>query len=457
MRTLSILCTAAASLAAAQNPAVCDLSVGESCPAALASGRTKSVRLVSLREHTEPYFESMTDAFCEAVVRADVEVDVDGMRAVVAGGPFRLPQRVNGVNVLVTTTKGWLDGVVPDVLAKDVRLEVKDAAAPFYDPGRFIFPVRNYRWRVSNYQHTWLGLAVNQAQHYYHRGEDMGMIPDLDEVLSMSAGTVNTVPGPKGDNASNTFIVEDPAGLAFRYSHMNAPHIRQELQPGVKVALGEKLGLTGNTWRGRPVSDPHLHVDVRSDGAWRNSFPIIVNAYQTSFPGETMPVAGGWRHVWAGGSVDLDGSLSIAGAGRRIRSFGWTFTDGTRASGVKTRRTYPRPGGYSEQLQVTDDKGTRYLDFLEIFVLDRNNKKPPPFIWMNYYPIRGIRAGTPVRFLTRFSHTKDVTLDFGDGTKVPREEMLEHRYAKPGTYVVTATGADAGSGPAVFKLRVVVE
>jgi len=456
MLTLSLLLGAAAALAAA-NPQVCDLAIGETCSVPLGSGKTKTVKLLGLREHKEPYFESAASEFFETVVRVDVKVEVDGVKAVVVGGPFRLPKAVHGVNVLVTTTRGWLDGVVPDVLNKDVRLEVKDAAAPFYESGRFAFPIRNYRWRAMNYQHTWLALAVNQGRHYYHRGEDMGMIPDLEEVLSMSGGAVSKAPGPKGDGAANPFLTEDPTGLQFRYSHMNAPNIRQELQPGVAVRRGEKLGLTGNTYRGRPMSDPHLHLDVRSGGTFRNTFPIIVNAYQASFPGALMPIAGGCRHLWAGGGIELDASLSIAPPGRRIVSYDWRFTDGTRAEGARVRRVYRRIGAYSEQLSIVDDKGASEIDFVEVFVLDRNNKKMPPYIWMNYYPIRGIRPGTTVVFLTRRSNTKDVVLDFGDGARAPWSETLKHSYAKPGVYIVTTTGADVGSGPAVFKVRVVVE
>jgi murein DD-endopeptidase MepM/ murein hydrolase activator NlpD len=446
-----------AAMLRAANPQVCDLAVGESCFVATAGGKAKHVKLLGLREYREPYYESASGKFIEAVVRADVEVAVDGFRAVVVGGPFRLPQAVNGVSVLVTTTRSWLDGVDPDVLAKDVRLELRDASLPFYEPRRFAFPIRNYLWHSSNYQHTWLALAVNQRRHYYHRGEDMGMIPDLDEVVSMTGGRVKAVPGPEGDHGSNDLYVEDDSGLRFCYAHMNASHIRQDLQPGVAVRRGEELGLTGNTWRGKPMRDPHLHVGVTSGGTLRNTFPIIADAYLASFLGAVMPIAGGCRHLWAGGSIDLDGSLSIASPGRRIVSYEWTFTDGTRARSATARRTYPRIGAYSEQLRVADNQGASDLDFVQAFVLDRSNKKMPPYIWMNYYPIRGIRPGTVIQFWTDYAHTKDVLLDFGDRTQVSWARTLYHAYRKPGTYIVTATGADSGSGPGVFKVRVVVD
>jgi murein DD-endopeptidase MepM/ murein hydrolase activator NlpD len=443
-------------------PRICELDIGETCTVSIAGGKQKTVKLAGYREQTEPYFETATGAFVNAVVSAHVDLEIDGERSAFEGGPFRMPVAMNGLSVLLNCTKNWTTGVVTDPLEKDVRLELKDASAPFYEPDRFVYPVRNYRWRVNNYQHSWLALAVNQARHYYHRGEDLGMIPDLEEVLSMTDGVVRNVPGPNGDGASNAFVVEDPGGLTLLYAHMNAPHIRQDLQPGVKVRRGETLGLTGNTWRGSPVSDPHLHVEAPEglgSGAesWRNTFPVFVNAYLATFPGSVLPIAGGWRHTWAGSSIELDASLSVSSPGRKIRSYEWTFTDGSTAKGATVKRHYSKIGAYSEQVRVTDDSGASDLDFVEVFVLDEENKKAPPYIWMNYYPIRGIKPGTEVRFLTRFSNVKNVKIDFGDGTTVAHALNLQHKYGKPGTYIVTAKGRDSGSGPGIFKVRVVIE
>ena len=454
---ICVFVLAALHLAAATNPQMCELSVGETCYVELASGEKKPVTLLEYREKTEPYFESANNDFVDAVVSAEVEVDVGGVERTLIAGPFRLPVTVNGVAVLVACTKGWIGGIGADNLTKDVRLEAKDAGLPFYEPERFVYPIRDYRWRVMNYQHTWLALAVNQARHYYHCGEDMGMIPDLEAVVSMTEGTVTRAPGPEGDGASNGFIVEDETGLSIRYAHMNTPNIRQELQAGSPVNNGEKLGLTGNTWRGRPTRDPHLHVGIKTGDTYRNSFPIIVNAYLNSFPGSVLPVAGGWRHVWAGGTIELDGSLSVASPGRRITSYQWTFGDGSSAESAKVRRRYDRIGTYSEQLRVSDSEGVSDLDFVEVYVLDRENKKRPPYGIINYYPIRGIQPGAQVQFLIHYNNMKDVVIDFGDGTETPCRGTLRHRYPAPGTYVVTLKGEDNGSGPGTFKARVIVE
>lgn len=459
MKLALLLCLFVSTLHAAVNPQIVDLIVGESREIKLVNGKTKTLKLISFHEETEPYFESANHAFVDAVVRAEVTVSVDGVRQTLTGGPFRMPQQVNGLWVLVNVTRGWLGGIEPDRLAKDVRLEVKDAALPFYEANRFVFPIRNYRWRAMNYQHTYLGVVVNQARLYYHRGEDMGMIPDREETLAMTEGEVTHVPGPSGDGDSNDFLFDDTARLAFYYAHMNAPNILPELQPGSHLRQGDMLGLTGNTWQGKPVEDPHLHVEVhsRSTDAYHHSFPIFVAAYRHDFPEELLPIAGGWRHIREGETLKLDGSLSLAGVGRRIVSFDWTFTDGTKAQGVRVTRPYTHAGTYSERLRVTDDRGRSGIDFVEVFVLTHDQRRSPPYAWINYYPIRSIRPGTPVQFLTRFSHMRDVTIDFGDGTKIPWREVTAHRYQKPGTYVVEVRGQDDGAGPGVFHVRVIVD
>src|SRR5690606_2277847 len=106
------------------------------------------------QEVTEPFFESRDTTFIEAVVSAVLTVEVDGQMATFTGGPFHLPAEVNGVAILLSCTRTWTGGKFGDKLKKDVRLEVKDAAEPWVVPGSVVFPIRDYRWRTSNYQHT---------------------------------------------------------------------------------------------------------------------------------------------------------------------------------------------------------------------------------------------------------------------------------------------------------------
>ena len=434
-----------------------DLSPGESVRVKLKSGQRRTLTLRSFHERTEPYFESAYSSFTSAVVAADLEVEIDGMKKTFPGGPFRRPITINGLSVLLSLTQGWTGGIDPEPLSKAVRLEVQDASLPWVGTQSLTFPIRNYLWQCSNYMHTFLGIAVNQQKLYYHRGEDYGMIPDREAVLAMGDGILATMPDPKGDGESNSVAYDTLEGSRIIYDHMNSPHIRADLGPGSQVRIGEVIGLTGNTWQGRPVDDPHLHVEIQRGAQRRNSFPGLVAAYQQSHPGAVLPIGGGWRHVWKGDTIELDGSFSIASPGRRIVKYEWSFHDGQKASTSKVSKAYAHPGTYSEQLQVTDDRGTSDLGFTEVFVLDQEVKRPPPFGWINYYPIRAIRPGTVVQFLVRSSNMRPESIDYGDGTRVPWKETTEHSYDHRGLFVVTFRGGDIGAGVGVFHVRVVVE
>lgn len=456
---VAALSLSAATTDANPQPQLVEINSGETVKVTLPGGKQKTLRLESLREHTEPYYESVGTRVVNAIVKADLVLEVDGVRATLTGGPFRLPVVVNGLAILLSNTRNWGGGIVASSLTKDVRLEVADLPSRWTSAPNLTFPIHNYRWHAMNYQHTFLAVAVNQAKLYYHRGEDMGMIPDKEKCLAMTDLEVVKVPGPNGDGGSNGVVLKNSAGYTVRYAHMNAPNILPSLQPGVKVTGGSTLGLTGNTWQGKPVSDPHLHVDLHDPASetLRHSFPLMAAAYRASFPREPLPIAGGWRHLYAGESIELDGSLSLAANGRTLRSFQWRFTDGTKAKGKTVTRRYDTPGTYSEQLTVTDDKGKSDSDFVEVFVLPKEPKKGPPFAWINYYPVRAIKPGTEVAFLTRFSNLKDLTIDFGDGQSVPWALNTTHRYQKAGIYLVTVKGQDAGSGPGTFHVRVIVE
>jgi murein DD-endopeptidase MepM/ murein hydrolase activator NlpD len=440
-------------------PQIVELNAGDSTTIALSRGRQKRLTLHSVREHKEPYYQSGTKGFVDATVRVEMAIEVDGIRRTISGGPFHMPVDVNGLAILLSNSKGLSGGIRPDELTKDVRLEVADSVDAWTKGFKLSYPIRNYRWRAMNYQHTYLGIAVNQALLYYHRGEDMGMIPDREVSAAIADGTVTKVPGPTGDGASNSIILRNDAGFDVRYAHLNTPFIFTHLQPGVVLASNDPLGLTGNTWQGKPVRDPHLHFDISDiqTGAFRNSFPYVVEAFRTSFPEEPLAIAGGWRHLYAGDSIELDGSLSLPANGRKLQRFEWKFTDGSKASGKTVTRQYATPGTYSEELRVTDDQGKSDVDFVEVFVLSKNQVKPPPFAMINYFPIRAIHPGTEITFLTRFSNMKDVTIDFGDGRVEPWAEVMTHSYKKSGRYLVTVKGQDAGSGPGTFHVRVIVD
>ncbi|HEX7359762.1 MAG TPA: PKD domain-containing protein [Bryobacteraceae bacterium] len=462
LRTL-LLCSVgvavlSAAARAASDPILVDLNVGESQQIQLPGLQRHVLRLVSYKESTVPYFSSALHKIVPAIVSATTKLTLDGKPFQLAGGPYRMPTRVGDLNLLLILTKPWAGGLIPDRLLKDVRLEVQRASLPWVDIGKLHFPIRNYRWRASNYQHTYLGIVAGDARVYYHRGEDLGMIPDIEQALAIADGVIIRVPGLAGDGASNG-VFFDNGPLSFMYDHMNAPHIRTDLRAGMHIKAGEVLGLTGNTWDGHPVSNPHLHISVRDERRWvfYDSFPFVVAAYRETYANEVLPVAGSPYYCYAGDLVKLDGKLSLPPRGSKLVRYQWKFTDGTSAGGPVVRRRYPKLGTYSEQLMVTDASGHSDSDFAEVYVLSKDQPGKAPYIGIRYYPVRPIHINEPVQFRVHYSRVKIPSVDFGDGTHVSWSKRLEHAYSKPGTYVVTVHGADSGAGPGIVKVRVVVE
>jgi len=439
------------------NPQICELNVGETCEVWGADARKRTVKLAGVDVRTEPYYEPESSRVADAVAGAEVRVEIDGKSLTIPAGPYRMPVEAGGLKVLVSGLAQAAGGIVPDTLEKDVRLEIQDASLPFYSRKRLVFPAPAGRWAAGTYRNTFLGLVPGQPRVYYHRGDDFGYVPDHVDVVTMTDGSVEAFPGPHGDGASNSVIISDPDGVAVRYAHMNALYLRRGLRPGDEVRSGERLGKAGNTWKGLPSEDPHLHVEAKLNGTFLNSFPLLVEAYRRVHPDEILPIAGGVRYVYAGEQIELDGSLTIPPAGREIVSWQWLFTDGSQARGMRVKRRYDQPGVYSEGLHVIDSKGGEAWDFVQVYVLPQQPRQAPPFAVLNYYPVRGLRPGEPVIFEGALRRLGKARLDFGDGTVVEWQPRLLHRYARPGTYIVTLSGENAGAGRAVFRTAVVVE
>jgi murein DD-endopeptidase MepM/ murein hydrolase activator NlpD len=93
---------------------------------------------------------------------------------------------------------------------------------------------------------------------FMHEGVDFA-VPQGTPVYAASDGVV-TGARPNG-GYGNWIRVDHADGIATAYGHLSrfAPRIR----PGVRVAQGQLLGLSGNTGRS---TGPHLHFEVISDG-----------------------------------------------------------------------------------------------------------------------------------------------------------------------------------------------
>jgi len=78
-----------------------------------------------------------------------------------------MPVAVNGVSLLVACTRVGLEASIRMHWPRMWRLEASDASKPWYRQRARWFFLCGTTDDAMNYQHTYLGLAVNQAKLYY--------------------------------------------------------------------------------------------------------------------------------------------------------------------------------------------------------------------------------------------------------------------------------------------------
>jgi hypothetical protein len=266
----------------------------------------------------------------------------------------------------------------------------------------------------------------------------------------------------------------DDRGWYYRYSHLQS--IDPAMRPGAQVALGQKVGVLGK--EGGSGGWSHLHFDVTSrqpSGLWgiQEGYAFLWEAYHRQYAPKIIAVARPHHFVFAGDKVVLDASKSWSASGQ-ITRYDWTFTDGTTANGATVERTYAQSGEYSEVLKVTDARGEVDYDFAVVLVIDKSAPdRLPPTIHPASAPTMNIRAGDLLTFKVRSFQTTfgGETWDFGDGTgKVTVKSdgnveqhardgyaVTQHRFTKPGHYLVRVERTNEHGQRAIAHLHVPVE
>lgn len=446
----SILCAYPESVEA-YDPKFFTLDIGQTCTDAFGGAVPRSVKLLDVVDRYEMgYWQGGLRKIC---CKSTITLAVDGVEGTVGCGPFRMPVVVNGLRICGELTRAFtIDSTAIPEMSEAVLLSAKDASMPWYDPGRFAFPIKDYRWGCSNFQNAWLGFHdMSAGKLYYHYGVDLGgMYPKHHRLVSM-------IP--------NAEVVSYGAGVSIRnaefeilYYHMVDRYLREDIRAGSVLGRGEPFGYLGNAECG---NDAHVHVDMRyvADPLRNiNCFPILVQAYLEEY-GEPLSFPGHKRHCYAGDTIELEGSLSVAPPGRSLVSYEWTFTDGTRATAADVRRTYSTRGAYAEELTVTDSAGKRSSNYVMVFVYDRRNPTDAPYAdSLSHFPVRGIVPGTPVAvYFHGRNMTSNFSLDYGDGVveAVSEHGTKVHSYPRPGEYVITYKG-DGPGGAGVFRRKIIV-
>lgn len=450
-----------------------DLEVGESAEVALPDGSAVKVRLVSLDE--------TRDRVRSAIREARVRVSVDGEEVELLSSRYHLPRSVGKVKIDCPVTKGHLDGVDgnPWGIEKAARLRLWPGGSPLTEPGTFGYPLKQ----------AWFASATSMANepidagvksgYVYHYDLDFGGAEKLTEVVAATEGLVvsaanQTLPGyedtPVRQRYDVVYLLDD-RGFYYRYSHFH--RIDPEVRIGRRVQLGQRLGLLGK--EGASGGWAHLHFGLWTrmpSGQWGSLdvYPLVWEAYLRDRTPALVAVARPHHLVFAGETVRLDGSKSWSASGP-VAAFRWTFGDGTTAEGPTVERRYPAPGRYSEILRVEDGRGGVAYDFARVLVVDPAERDAfPPNVHAAYWPTEGLRAGEPVTVKVRSFRSAEgrERIDFGDGSEPVHVRSasdtgnldpagyasVEHRYAKPGDYLVRIDRENERGWPAYTHLHI---
>jgi len=449
-------------LAGAQQPLfrTLDIDAGATENVQLANGEQATVKLLSISD--------TRDKARSAIREARAEVAINGARATLSCGNYRLPVEVGGVQVDCTVTKAYYQNTNRNHwgLVKDARLRVWPAGSPYMPPGSMLYPVRQ-RWFASRTQMgnepTYVdgGERITTEKIYYHAGLDIAGAEGLTEVIAATDGLVvglgtavidKVKDNPAIDREFNdTIWVEDERGWYTRYTHLYSYDPSVKL--GGRVVQGQKIGTLGK--EGGSGGWSHLHFEIISrqpSGQWgtQEGYAFLWEAYQRQYKPRLIAVARPHEAILAGEKATLDGSRSWSQS--HIAHYDWIFTDGQTASGAKVERAYSKAGTFSEILKITDVHGGTAYDFETVNVLDpKHPEQVPPSIQAAYWPTMGVVAGKALTFKVRsFGTTEgEEHWSFGDGATATTQSdgnvdehakngfaVTTHAFAKPGEYIV---------------------
>jgi murein DD-endopeptidase MepM/ murein hydrolase activator NlpD len=456
-----------------------DLSIGQTATVTLCDDSTATVELLDV--------DVDRDSLRDAVRAARVRVKVNGVEATLPAALYNLPREVGGVQIDCAIVKPYLANAKgnPWALEADARLRLWPAGSPWARPGTFAYPLKQ-RWfasasQVSN-EPTYVDGVESPAWTtvYYHFDLDFGGVEGAVEVVAATDGLVVTAGGRTLDDTREApykprhdrVQVLDRRGWHHVYYHLVS--IDPTIQPGVRVKMGEPIGIVGKEVDSGGWS--HLHYGITSrqtGGQWgtEDAYAFIWQAYLAEHKPKIIAVARPHHLLAPGETITLDARKSWCAAGK-MASYEWTFTDGTTTTGPTVKRRYDTPGEYSEILRVTDAAGNVEVDFAIVQVVPRSGDVPLA-LHLNHNPTLGITPGDPVTFTVRAfgtTHGRE-TIDFGDGTEPVHLEsdgnvnalaphgyaVTTHRFAKPGRYIVTARRTDARGMNATARVYVVVE
>jgi len=456
-----------------------DLDVGQSREVTLADGAVVTVKLIGIKEKRDPVRDALRGV--------ELSVEVNGVRGILPCATYNLPRELGGVRIDCPVIKGYLRSYTNHwSIDRDARFRVWPKQGPFIRPGTFRYPVEQ-RWGAASTlfdNEIGDGELYGPERVYYHQGFDFGGADRIVPIYAATDGVVVSARGKSADDIPDCIrprydvvYLRDPRGWYYRYSHFDS--IDASVEVGGKVTIGQQIGVLGK--EGGSGGWSHLHFELirpQENGKYGSDsmYAFLHQVYQAENDEPVIAVARPQILGFVGEPILLDGSRSWCAAGRGGMKYGWTFDDGTKATGAKVEHLFAKPGRYRPTLKVTDANGNVDYDFGKITAADPD---VPPigrcYLHAAYWPTKNIRPGDEVRFLVRSFRFKpvqgDEIWDFGDGSPTVRTRsdgavnhrnkdgyaITKHCFEKPGYYIVTVRRSNDDGQWAVDKLDVRVE
>src|SRR5438128_863849 len=294
-----------------------DIDVGATEQVQFSDGKHATVKLLAISE--------TRDKARSAIREARAEVEINGSRATLSCGNYRLPVALGEVQADCTVTKTYYQNTNHDHwgLERDARLRLWPLGSPFMPPGSMLYPVHE-RWFASRTQManepTYVdeGERITSRKIYYHAVLDIGGAEGLVDVIAASDGLVvglgTNVIDKEKTNASisrefnDTIWVQDERGWYHRYTHLYS--VDPSVKLGGRVVMGQKIGTLGK--EGGSGGWSHLHYEILS----RQPSGKLGTSGRICLPVGSLPTA-----IQAG--PDCRRAASPGGADRGKGDFGW--------------------------------------------------------------------------------------------------------------------------------------
>ena len=460
-----------------------DLAVGESQSVALADGKTATVKLLGVDEVRDP--------IRSAVREAKVKVEVNGTPVTLTSGNYQLPVPAGGVQFDCPITGGYRTNSNHDPwgLVKDARIRLWPAGSPWIEPTAFVYPARQ-RWFASSTQMANEPVYVDGGEKpavkkiYYHNGLDISGAEGLVEVVSATDGdgrhrrhrprglAARTAPSDPGTTSSTCSTTRD--GIT-RYEPPAIDRPGDQAGDGRADGPEDRRPRQGRGQR-RLVASPLRDHEPAALGRWgtQEGYAFLWQAYLREQKPEVVAVARPHRFARTGEPVVLDGSKSWSRSGPVAR-FEWTFSDGTTASGPKSRADVRPPGllqrgpqghrpGRARRLRFRHRPSARPLEARirsrrrsTRHMRPRSASSPATRSRSRCGPSgrpTAMRPGTSATAPRPSTSTRTATstVHAKDGYAV-----TTHRFEKPGHYLVRVERTDRRGATATARLHVVVE